>query len=315
MSDQPAQLRFLVTGTSRSGTTLVQRLTCELPEVWVPQETHFWPHADTLVDEFDWPLTGDDRFAAAGRLLELVDETELPIDPRSVTKQMTSRHRRIGLWTLFESLVAALSPPDRSVLGEKTPNHMFWWEQIRASVPGLKMIAVVRDPADVLRSHRGVGWGEHDAHALAERWIAHQRIALDARRILGPEHVLLLRYGHIVEDHAAVRSLIAAFLDVEDAPKKLPRSLLSGYPLFSPREHWKSRALKAISPRRPAQAGALSELDRAIIDQACAGLLEAVERQMGNRDEVPMEAESLARVRAFRGWQASIAGSDGLPIY
>ena len=63
--EDPAELGFLLTGLSRSGTTLVQRLVCELPEVWVPQETHFWARAAELADGWEWPVRGDDRHAVA----------------------------------------------------------------------------------------------------------------------------------------------------------------------------------------------------------------------------------------------------------
>jgi len=33
---------FLIVGSARSGTTLVQRLACELPGVAMPPETHFF---------------------------------------------------------------------------------------------------------------------------------------------------------------------------------------------------------------------------------------------------------------------------------
>ena len=61
MSDRPAELSFLVVGTARSGTTLVQRLCCELPRVWVPGETHFWsmaPEIQMRGNRDSWRLPG-----------------------------------------------------------------------------------------------------------------------------------------------------------------------------------------------------------------------------------------------------------------
>ena len=227
-------LRFLVTGTARSGTTLVQRLRLRTPRgVGSPGDPLLATggHSGGRVR-----LAADVATIALRQprgLLELTGDAELPVDARAITKQMTSRHRRIGLWTLFESLVAALSPPDRTILGEKTPNHMFWWEQMKLAVPELKLIAVVRDPADVLRSHRGVSWGEHDVHAFAERWIAHQRIV--ARRSTaptGPSRCSCSGTRTSWPTIGRVTSRIAGFLGVGDAPSKLKRSLLAEYPLF-----------------------------------------------------------------------------------
>ena len=57
----PGSLRFVIIGTARSGTTLVQRLCAELPGVWVPPETHFWDLADRARHYFEFPLRGRSR--------------------------------------------------------------------------------------------------------------------------------------------------------------------------------------------------------------------------------------------------------------
>ena len=316
MSGSPAELRFLITGTARSGTTLVQRLCCELPGVWIPAETHFWASASDTADAFTWPLQGEDRHAAVEYLLRELSGGELPAAAANVTREMTGRQRRIGLWTVFESLVSAMSPPGRSVLGEKTPNHMFWWEHLQTAVPGLKLLVVVRDPRAVLRSHRGVPWGEHDAHALAERWIAHQRTALDALRILGPGRVLILRYEDVAADPGTSRSRLAGFLDVADTPTELPDELLAEYPLFPAREEWKARALGSISADASGGLDEITDTDLQIIEGACEGLLDQFGYQTGSGAGVPPPlGESLDRVLAFRRWHASVAGVTELPIY
>jgi len=316
MSDRPAELFFLVVGTARSGTTLVQRLCCELPQVWIPAETHFWSMASEAADAFDWPLQGEDRHAAVEYLLRDLAGGALPATPAKVTTEMTRRGRRIGLWTVFESLVSVMSPPDRSVLGEKTPNHMFWWEQLLAAQPGLKLLAVVRDPRAVLRSHRGVVWGEHDAHALAERWVAHLRAALDAVRIFGDGRVMILRYEDVVSDPDAARSQIAGFLGVADEPIALSDDLLAGYPLFPESEDWKARALGSVSLDRISAGEGLAPADANVIEAACGSLMQAVGYPVGHAPGVgPPQGESLDRVLAFRRRNASVSGTLDLPIY
>ncbi|MCB2223648.1 MAG: sulfotransferase [Actinobacteria bacterium] len=311
-----AELRFLIAGTARSGTTLVQRLVCELPGVWVPPETHFWSHAEVLASEFDWPVQGDDRLRVVERALQLSAGGELPVTSAAVMQQVAARNRRTGLWTLFESIVGAMSPPDRTVLGEKTPNHLFWWEQLAEAVPLLRFVVVVRDPRDVLRSHRSVPWGERDAHALAERWLLHQRAAFDARRILGGDRVLLLRYEDVTSDPAGAQTQLAGLLGVPDAPAPLDESLLARHPLFPEREEWKSRALEAVSTE-PRQRGELGEDDAAVIESVCGGSMAAMRYSVpaAPATGLPPEGESLDRVQAFRRWCAGVAAADDVPIY
>ncbi len=261
-------------------------------------------------------MRGDDRHAVAEAAVAIPPAGPLPAEPRQVARQMMSRQRRIGLWTVFESLVAELSPPDRAVVGEKTPNHMFWWEQAKAAVPGLKLVAVVRHPADVLRSHRGVPWGEHDPHALAERWIAHQRAALDALRVYGPEEVLVLRYEDVVADPDSARAAMAALLGVARGPARLSRSVVRRYPLYAPHESWKRRALGKVGGGRAGSRPDLPVEDRAVVEGACAGLMAEFGYGAGESSGRPAtpQGEALDKVLAFRKWHASIGSSD-LPIY
>jgi len=316
MSDRPAQLSFLVVGTARSGTTLVQRLCCELPQVWIPVETHFWSIAPEMSDAFDWPLQGESRHAAVEYLLRKSAGGDLQATPAEVTNEMTRRGRRIGLWTMFESLVSVMSPPDRPVLGEKTPSHTFWWEQLLVAQSGLKLLAVVRDPRAVLRSHRGVVWGEHDAYALAERWVAHLRATLDAARIYGDGRVMILRYEDVVLDPDGARSQIAGFLGVADDPHLLSDDLQARYPLFHESEGWKARALGSVSTDRVAAGEDLPPDDTEVIEVVCGHLMQKLGYPVGHRAPViPPRGESLERVLAFRRWHASVAGAIDLPIY
>ena len=51
---------FLIVGTPRSGTTLVQRLACELPGVGMPRETEFWlGYRSSPLRTASFPLEGE----------------------------------------------------------------------------------------------------------------------------------------------------------------------------------------------------------------------------------------------------------------
>jgi len=315
--DRVGNLEFLVVGTARSGTTLVQRLCCELPSVWVPAETHFWSTAEANRYRFDYPLRRGDRAAMAEMVLQQLLTRSLPVRASEVLDEIVRRDRRVGLWTVFESMVAAMSPPGRLVLGEKTPNHLSWWEHFMPVKTGWKLLAVVRDPRAVLRSQRRVAWGESDAYALAERWLHHQRAILDARRMLGADRVLIIRYEDLVGDEAGHQKQIADFLGVAAAPDPLGDELLSEYPLFPAREEWKENAMRPASTEHISEwEDELSEDDVAAVDTACRELMGEFGYVAGDGYAVPAgEEAAIERVRAFRQWHASVAGLTGLPIY
>lgn len=307
---------FLIGGLARSGTTLVQRLCCELSSVWVPPETHFWPSSEGLEAAIEFPLQGGARIDAVEQVARDLAGRGVGIQVSDVLESLAAYDRRIGLWTLFESVVTALSPPDRRMLGEKTPQHLLWWEQLSGVVPDLRFLTVVRDPRAALRSHRSVTWGETDAYALAERWLAYQRAATDALRLLGPERVLALRYEDVAAHPEGTRSDIARFLAVPDEVKLLTDDVLAVNPLFPGQETWKARALESVeAEQRPATEGPPAE-DIRIIESICSPLMQAAGYEPGVIVDVgPPTGESRDRVTAFRRWRADIAASRSVAVY
>ena len=129
------RLAFLLTGTARSGTTLVQRLACELSAVWVPQETHFWARAAELAEGREWPLRGDDLRAVAEAIVTTPAGVALPVSPRKVVRRVDDRNRAVGLWTVFESLVATEARPylpGNPNFEERIGVHYFVWRKLPA---------------------------------------------------------------------------------------------------------------------------------------------------------------------------------------
>jgi hypothetical protein len=312
----PSSVGFLIVGTARSGTTLIQRLCCELPGVWVPPETHFWSIAEEARYRFEWPLRGEERPAMVSWMLGRLGD-QIPLPPGPILDQMSAHEQRIGLWTVFEATVAALSPRDRTLLGEKTPNHLVWWEHLTAATPGLRLLAVVRDPRAVLRSHRRVSWGETDAHALGERWLHHQRAVGDARRLLGDERCLVVRYEDVVEDAAAHQSHIASFLGVPFEPVPLTPEVLADHPLFPDRESWKGEAMEPVTAARIASwRGDLPDADVAAVEAVCGEIMGAYSYETATGVPAPDPNEdAMDRVAAYRHWAAQVAALTGLPIY
>jgi hypothetical protein len=213
-------------------------------------------------------------------------------------------------------MVSAMSP-SATVLGEKTPNHIAWWEQFANAQPHLKYIAVVRDPRAVLNSQRGVAWGEPNAYALAERWLAHQRSIRDCARLLGPDRCLTIRYEDLVADPKGHQQQIAEFLGVPFDPEPLSADHLRAYPLFATRESWKSNAMGAVTQDRvESWRDRLVEEDVAVIDAMCGPEMETWSYLPSSTGPPPPpDAEARERVRAYRVWYAEIAAFAGLPIY
>ncbi|MDQ4024665.1 MAG: sulfotransferase, partial [Actinomycetota bacterium] len=233
------RLDFMIVGTPRSGTTLVQRLACEIPGVAVPPETHFlYFFAADLYRRRRFPLDATAIRDEIELYLELDYSRDLEVDPAAITEELGGECRSI--LELFAALVRHLAGP-AEVYGEKTPAHVVWWDKLAAAAPWMKFVAVVRHPAAVVASWVEA-WPHESWVAAAERWrLDQERIAVMART-LGPRRALVLRFEDVVAEPDGARASIARLLgrDVPPVPAAPVR------PLYLPWETWKRRSLESV---------------------------------------------------------------------
>lgn len=232
-------LDFVVVGTPRSGTTLVQRLASELEGVRLPLETHFFSlFAPGLLRRATFPLAGDRLLREIEAYGATVSSRGLVIDAEQVARGLG---RRAGTMAdLFAAVARHAAGPGR-VYGEKTPSHLAWWPYLTAAFPALKVVGVVRDPRAVVASNLAVPWGMSRPAVLAERWRVDQRDLREAAAALG-DRLSILRYEEVVSDPLAAQRTLATFLGTS-GPTGLP-----GTPV--PVEPWKSAAFGTITENR-----------------------------------------------------------------
>jgi len=235
---------FLIVGTPRSGTTLVQRLACELDGVRVPPETHFFSlFAPDLLGRRSFPMQRDALRDEVARFAAMPTSDGLDLSVDSVVDALGDRCE--SPIELFSAIVAELSR-GATVRGEKTTDHLVWWRPIAAALPRCRFIWVVRDPRAVVASNLRVPWGMSSIAALSERWAEDQRQLIEASRTLGPNRVLCLRYENVVANAAGARSEMARFLGIGRATAT---SQARG-DLFLPWETWKMDAVGPIAGER-----------------------------------------------------------------
>ncbi|MEN3535362.1 sulfotransferase [Microbispora sp. ZYX-F-249] len=320
--DTAPRLSFLVVGTPRSGTTVTQRLCCELPGVVMPPETHFLHlFAPGLLTRHAFPLTWPEVSDELSRFEALPTSAGLRLDRGRMSDLTGPRCER--LIDLFSALVVALCPPPCQAgpppvrYGEKTPEHLLWWRAMTSADPALKIIGVVRDPRAVAASHRGVPWGIRDPGELAEEWAFDQRSLCAARHRLGPRRCLVVRYEDLVADPAACRARLADFLGVPPAGPAGPAG--KGAPIVHPWEWWKARALEPVTPdRRDVWRGVLTPAEAALVAEVAApemaafGYLPDRRGRPGHGGRTGTCGPRLAaRLRRMRALESAIAAQPG----
>ncbi len=252
MAEASDEVGFLVVGTPRSGTTLVQRLAMELDDVGMPPETHFISYLGSTVPlRHAFPLDEVTLRQELEAFAALPSSSGLDIDVDQVAKSIGTSCP--SLVAMFDALVAHLAGP-AALLGEKTPGHLMWWRPLVRARPGLKFVAAVRDPRAVVASNLAAPWREFDRRswgadqylALAYDWSTQQRLVLDMARSLGSGRCLVLRYEDVVSDPPAARRRLSAFLGrgYEGAPAPEHEALVL------PWETWKGNVVGPVTTDR-----------------------------------------------------------------
>jgi hypothetical protein len=242
---------FLIVGMPRSGTTLLQRLACELPGVRVPPETHFFrAFARKLMDRRSFPLSREAIIEEISNFTELPTSAGLDLDGQAIADSLGGTCE--SPFELFCAVVGQLAGPSR-VLGEKTPAHLRWWRPLSAASPSLRFVGLIRDPRAVVASNlrmkwssRFSSWGSEVHVPFAEQWRASEELTRAMQAQLGPERVLVFRYEDVVTDPDDARSRLARFLSVSVPSDEVPAAAPSD--IIMERESWKSSALGPVDP-------------------------------------------------------------------
>lgn len=304
--------RFLIVGSARSGTTLAQRLACELPGVQVPPETHFFDlYVPGVVERGLPPFDADRLEREVEQWCGLPEVAGTAVDPRRLVARLGGHCE--SLLELFDAIVAELTQ-GASVPGEKTPNHLFWCPSLMRARPALRVIAVIRDPravvSSVLRTPWGRSmfssrWGREYFVAVTERWLGEEQLL---GRLVEefPERCLVLRYEELVDDPARVRGQMARFLGVADSVDP-PGHRFTGT-LALAWETWKANVYDDISiDRQTSWRRELSVRRRHVITGMCADRMAAwgyrlstAERRLGRAALLTVGPMTRRRRRDFR---------------
>lgn len=235
---------FLLLGTPRSGTTLLQRLCAEIEGIWVPPETHFFRQvANRVINPAKFPLEGADLEECVQNFV--AEETSRALDLQVERVIELLGDRCDSVFELFGAICRA-SSLGRPIVGEKTPVHLRWWRSLSAANSSLQLFAVVRDVRAVVSSLLSVPWGPKSPWEAAARWVVEQQCLLEALELLGSSRVAIFQYENLVKNPESVQRQIAKRLGVGFTRASLPE----GCRLYGDEETWKGRALEPVDGTR-----------------------------------------------------------------
>jgi hypothetical protein len=334
-----------VAGPSRSGTALVRSIINRHPDVHIANETHYFDDlrrtcSPTGVLDSEGQQVAIDYFRAlTHRPYGHYGDPELGwLDGEELSDRATALGGRADdyLQAYCEISARREGGATATIWGEKTPRHIFRVDDILASFPNGRVVAMVRDPRAVVASYKswrnqgGLPGSDDVAHEeklaaetertrrsyhpllLALLWRGQANAALAARRRHGPNKVWVQRYESLVHEPAEATEALTRWLGLDYSPEMLDVPMHNSS--FSRFEEGRGVSSETVERWREVLDGG----EIAIIQRSCASLM--VEHGYA---PVEVAAGLLQRLRPYATFpaasvQAARANgerSGGLPSY
>jgi len=298
---------FLV-GCPRSGTTLLQRMLDNHPQLAVANDSHFIPRAPAPIGP----------------------RTRPPLTPELVERVLNyPRFRRLGLEdsvargaaaraSTYEDFVSELYSEHarlhgKELAGEKTPDYVRYLPFLHSLFPDARIIHIIRDGRDVAlstlewaREDKGPGkfalWREQPVAVCALWWRWQVETGRREGARLGPETYREVRYEDLVSGPEATLRSLSEFLELPFSRDMV--SFHAGKTKSDPRLSAKSAWL----PATPGLRNWATEMppESALLFEALAGdLLSELGYELRGEATPPETLETARRCQAW--WDAELA--------
>jgi peptidoglycan/xylan/chitin deacetylase (PgdA/CDA1 family) len=199
--------RIFLVGAPRSGTTILQSLLAAHPEVISFPESKFFHYL--LYEKFAVNLPS--RLASFFR-----DEIKRPEFLQNFDATQNKESKTGWFVGVLDSLAAE---QNKSIWLEKTPEHIYFIEEIDRLVPDAKFIHILRNGMDTIasmyeatRSFNDLWGGVWDLEHCIERW--KYAILTSYKYVNNPNHILV-KYEELVDDKTKILDQVCNFLEIE----------------------------------------------------------------------------------------------------
>lgn len=205
--------RIFLVGAPRSGTTILQSLLAAHPEVISFPESKFFHYL--LYDQFAGKLPG--RMEAFFR-----DEIQRPELLQGFDDSQTVEAKASWFVRVLDGLAAEQK---KSIWLEKTPEHIYFIDDIERFLPDAKFIHILRNGMDTIASMYeatrsfnelwGAGW---DLNHCIDRW---EHAMLTSHKYVNKSHHILVKYEELLDNKTNFLGKICNFMDIEYDNKML----------------------------------------------------------------------------------------------
>jgi hypothetical protein len=216
-----------VVGCPRSGTTLLQRMLDNHPELAVVNDAHFIHRGPRRLDDGDDPALTDDMVARVARYGPF---GRMGLD-RDHVNAAAARSRTYGdfVSSLYDAFAASRG---KGLAGDKTPHYVRYLPFLHRLVPTARTLHIVRDGRDVALStlgwaRPGLGpgrfplWESEPLAVCALSWRWHVTTGIRDGLALGPSLYREVVYERLVVDPEAELRALSEFIGLPYADEML----------------------------------------------------------------------------------------------
>ncbi len=209
---------IFIVGFQRSGTSWLQKMLGGHPNIGTSQESHVFSHfLGHAIRTWDFVLENEVRQVGL---------------PAYLTCQEFDDLLRFNFYCILSASDEFIN---NDFFVEKTPDHVFSIPYILRLFPNAKIIALTRNPYDVVESlvAASSSWGAHWApkNTLigARHWNKYAKSLIKQLDLLDDEKILRVKYEELYEDTYSGLEKILSFLNVESNPFDVEVMLNSSY--------------------------------------------------------------------------------------
>ena len=185
------KIDFFVVGYPRSGTTLTASLLARNPDIYVSPETHFFRNFLPSIQNIKNKEAIVHAFINDKRL------SDIGITPHDLEKYSPDDDEIT--WLLNTALSIKAKEQHKSIIGEKTPAHMMYYEEIIKYYPNSKYIVIIRDGRDCVFSNIKEQWTFSNPIKHAAEWNHYMDKYYKLKKKVGV-NICVARYEDILEN-------------------------------------------------------------------------------------------------------------------
>ncbi len=199
--------RIFLVGAPRSGTTILQSLLAAHPEIISFPESKFFHYL--LYEEFATKLPS--RLSTFFK-----DEINRPELFNDFDDSQTQENKASWFVSILDSLAVEET---QNIWLEKTPEHLYFIEDIQRLVPDAKFIHILRNGMDTIasmyeatRNFSELWGGVWDLEHCIERW---EYAMLTSHKYVNNSNHILVKYEELIDNKSAVLTDICNFIEIE----------------------------------------------------------------------------------------------------